>query len=73
MATANLLQTKRKDSVIHANSGGHRYCVLYLKRGINEHQKEFRSPWFSSRERAHQACQIMKRRYGEKSAIVYID
>lgn len=46
---------------------GHKFCVLYIKRDIREHQREFRTPWFSSRDRAHAACRLMKQRYGERT------
>jgi len=44
------------------------YCVLYLKEG-----KEQRTAWLSRYDHAHLALQAMRRRYGEKNAIIYAD
>lgn len=42
-------------------------CVLYLENG-----REKRTAWMS-REQAHKALAIMKAKYGERNAIVYLD
>lgn len=47
-------------------TGMRKYCVLWVQGG-----RECRSPWFYSRERAHQAKEIMKSKFG--AAIVYVD
>lgn len=51
----------------------HKFCVLYVKRGADQRLREHRTPWFSSRDRAHAACRLMKQRYGERNAIVFVD
>lgn len=43
------------------------YCVIYLKDG-----KQKRGAWMS-RERAHKAAAMMRAKYGERNAIVYMD
>ena len=53
----------RNQTPIHAPQ----YCVIYLKDG-----KEKRGAWMS-RERAQQAAAIMRAKYGERSATVYMD
>ncbi len=50
---------------------GHKFCVLFMKRDAGGRLREVRSPWFSSRARAHQVLALMKQRYGD--AIVYVD
>lgn len=45
-----------------------KYCVLYLKGG-----REHRTPWFRLRDNARRALEIMRRRYGQKSAIIWMD
>lgn len=45
-----------------------KYCVLYLKGG-----REHRTPWFSRRDNAQRALEIMRRRYGQNSAIIWLD
>ncbi|WP_041656147.1 hypothetical protein [Marinobacter nauticus] len=42
-------------------------CVLYLENG-----REKRTAWMS-RERAHEAATLMRAKYGERNAIVYVD
>lgn len=44
------------------------YCVIFLKNG-----KEHQTPWFASKERARRALDLMKRRYGERNAVLYLD
>lgn len=43
-------------------------CVLYLK-----DKKEFRTAWFYRLENAERALQVMKKKYGDKNAIIYLD
>jgi hypothetical protein len=45
-----------------------RYRVLYLK-----DRKEHKTPWFKVRERADVALKLMRQKYGEKNAIIYVD
>ncbi|MDD2701580.1 MAG: hypothetical protein PHH36_10110 [Sideroxydans sp.] len=45
-----------------------RYTVLYLK-----DRKEHRTPWFKRRENANVALKLMRQKYGEKNAIIYVD
>ena len=43
-------------------------CVFYLK-----DKKEFRTAWFYHPENAQRALQVMKKKYGDKNAIIYRD
>lgn len=43
------------------------FCVFYAKDG-----QEHKTAWMS-RERAHQAAAMMRAKYGEQNAIVYMD
>jgi hypothetical protein len=45
-----------------------RYSVFYLVGG-----KERRTPWFSKKRNADRALSIMKAKYGDKNAIVFLD
>lgn len=49
-----------------AHLGIRRFCVLYLRDG-----RERSSPWFNSRDRAHQAYDILAAKYGQ--AIIFVD
>ena len=48
--------------------GIERFLVLYLVNG-----RERRSPWFYSKERARMALALMRKRYGDRNAIIYVD
>lgn len=37
-----------------------KFCIVYLNQG-----RERCSPWFSSRDRACRALEVLKRRYGQ--------
>ena len=51
-----------------------RYKVLYLKQPLSViNQREFETPWFYSRERAHQARDVLARKYGERNAVIFVD
>ncbi len=43
-----------------------RFCVIYIKNGIEQ-----QSPWFRSRARAQQAKAIIQKRYG--ACVLYVD
>lgn len=45
-----------------------KYCVLYITGG-----KEKRSPWFYSNERAQSALTVLRRRFGDRNAILFRD
>lgn len=47
-----------------------RFCVLYIGGGSN---KERRSPWFASRERANLARNIIGNRVGYANTVVFVD
>lgn len=52
---------------------GHKFCVLFRKRDTQGRVREVRTPWFSSRQRAHTACNFLKSIYGDRNAIVFVD
>jgi len=43
------------------------YCVFYLKEG-----KQEQTAWMSQ-GRAHKALEIMRAKYGQRNAIIYMD
>jgi hypothetical protein len=60
--------TARPSPANQAPTSATKYCVLYLK-GAREH----RTPWFSRRGNVQRALEIMRRRYGQNSAIIWVD
>lgn len=62
---------REKDRARHALQApiaSPKYRVLYLKNG-----KEHRSPWLYRQEHANKGLELMRAKYGQKNAIIYVD
>lgn len=71
LAKQQPISQRTRQRIIDDMEGGEvstRFCVLYLKE-----RKEHRTAWFKSRELAHVALRLIRKKYGDKNAIVYID
>ncbi|HQS38319.1 MAG: hypothetical protein B7Y69_08295 [Sphingobacteriia bacterium 35-40-8] len=58
----------RQRTVMQTPISSPRYCVMYLKNG-----KEHHSAWLYCEARAQQGLAMMRAKYGERNAIIYVD
>ena len=58
----------RQRTVLQTPISSPRYCVMYLKDG-----KEHHSAWLYRKEYAQQGLAMMRAKYGERNAIIYVD
>lgn len=61
-------ESDRRRTVMQTPISTPRYRVMYLKNG-----KEHRSSWLYREEHAQQGLAMMRAKYGERNAIIYVD
>ena len=62
------LEKDRLRTVLQAPISVPMYRILYLKKG-----RECQSPWLYKKQNADIALGLMKKKYGERNAIIYVD